>query len=638
MRSSLSNQSLNLHVRSILLLLTVCLFSGLSAQVVDDSTKQVYGPTTTKFTFEENILNNIDKYFLVDTSLYDFESHPFIGDDWNRYQNLGSIGTALSPIFYSSQSLIGRTSGLNAYSPYSVTPSKIKYYNTKSPFLNLFAYLGGGNRNVVDVNFSRNINEHWNFGFDIRKITTDKQLARDRTTDRLVVGSSFDMYTHYKNAVVPYQMLFSVSRFSHKAKEQGGVLYTSDSLQSDFFQYDNVSLRLDEAQNQVKHTRWHLYQDYQVADQFQLYHQLDIYKEESSYVDITGVTVNGYDQYSDFYTNFFLNSDSTSEKTTFKSFENEAGLKGDLASVFYRAYVKLRTVDQDMWSADSTGNVQLTSLNKLTEKYVGGYARFDWRDKFAVIAKGEIEQGGDFRFGGSINSDLLKAEYESKKYNVPYIYRIQQSNHHNWNNDFDGVLVNKLAGSLRVKFKGIELIPEASFTTYNNFVYLDENITPQQVSAATFISSIGGHVNVKFSNKKKETVHFENELIATNVSGGAADQVRIPALFYNGKYYWSGMFFQDKVPFQFGVNLHAQSSYFANAYAPEIQQFYLQNDFELYGYYQADFFINMRVENVSVALKWNYFNQPADGGYFASPFYPNQPSTINLSVRWLFFD
>lgn len=638
MHIRLSFQSLNLHVRLILFLLTVLIFSAISAQIVDDSTKQVYGPTTTKFTFEENIVNNIEKYFLVDTSLYYFENEHLSQEEWNRYQDLGSIGTALFPIYFPAQNRIGRTSGLNAYAPYAIKPSSIKYYDTKSPFLNLFAFLGGGNRNVIDVNFSRNVNENWNVGFDIKKITTDKQLARNAAADRLVIGSSFDLYTHYKNAKVPYQALFNVSVFSHKVVEQGGVLFTDDSLRSDFFQYNNVGLALNDAQNQVKHVRWHLYHDYQIAEQFQIYHRLDKYKEESLYDDSEGGTFNGFNQYSDFYSNFFLDSTNTTDQTTFNTFENEAGLKGDLANIFYRGYVKLRSVSQEMMSVDTSESTQVTTLNSLTEKYLGGYARFDWRDKFAVIARGEIEQGGEFLLNGSINSELLKAEYETKKYNVPFIYVRQNSNHHNWNNDFEGVLVNRLAGSLNLKYKGIELIPKASFTTYNNFVYLDTAIVPQQISTATIISSIGGHVNIRLSNKKKETLHFENEIIATNVSGGAANEIRIPALFYNGKYYWDGMFFEDKVPFQIGVNLHAQSSYFANAYAPEIQQFYVQDDFEITGYYQADLFVNMRVENVTVALKWLYFNQPPDNGYFASPYYPNQPSTLNLSVRWLFFD
>lgn len=625
-------------MRILLFLVTVFISSLLSAQIVDDSTKQVYGPTTTKFTFEENLLNNNEKYYLVDTSLYNFERKPYGAQEWDRYQSLGSIGTSLFPIFFPSPNLIGRTSGFNAYTLYAKDPSRIQYYDTKSPFLNLFAYLGGGNRNVVDVNFSRNVNENWNIGFDLRKITTDKQLARDRETDRLVIGSSFDIYTHYKNDKVPYQLLFNYSSFSHKVLEQGGVLYGSDSIISDFFEYDNVALRLDGAQSEVKNGRWHLYQDYQIAEQFQLYHRFDSRKEQNTYFDYIETTVNGYNQYEDFYTDFFLNADSTFEKTTFKTVENEAGLKGDLADVFYRAYVKLRSVNQDFLAMDSTGNAQTSSINKLTEKYIGGYARFDWKDKFAVIAEGEIEQGGEFKLGGKISSNLLNAEYETKKYNVPYIYSSYQGNHHNWTNDLNPILVNRLSGSLNFKYKGIELVPEASFTTYNNFVYLDTLIAPQQVASASLISSIGGHVNFQFSNKKEETFHFENEIVATNVSGGAADQIRIPALFYNGKLYWDGLFFKDKVPVQFGADLHAQTSYFANSYAPDIQQFYIQDDFEIKGYLQADIFINMRVENVSVGLKWHYFNQPVDNGYFATPYYPNQPKTIDLLVRWLFFD
>lgn len=625
-------------MRIILFLITFLLTTLLSAQIVDDSTKQVYGPTTTKFTFEENILNNVEKYFLVDTSLYDFEQKPYFTSEWSKYQDLGSIGTALFPVFYPSQDIIGRTSGFNAFRPYIRDARDIKYYDTKSPYLELFGFLGGGNRNLVDVNFSRNINENWNIGFDLRKITTDKQLARDSETDRQVVGSNFDIYTHYQNAKVPYQLLFSYSSFSQKVVEQGGVLYSSDSLLSDFFQYENVSLRLSEAQNELKHTQWHFYQDYQIAKQFQLYHTFDSKAENNIFFDYQGGAVGEYDQYEDFYSNFFLNADSTFEETNFRTVENEAGLKGDLANVFYRGYVKIRSVNQDFYARDSTGSSQSRSVDQLVEKYIGGYARFNWKDKFTVVASGEIEQGGEFKLLGKISSNILNVQYETKKYNVPYIYSIYESNHRNWSNDFNSVLVNKISGNLRLKYKNIELIPEASLTTYNNFVYFDENILPQQVASASLISSIGGHANLGFSNKKGETIHLENEVIATNVSGGAADQIRIPALFYNGKYFWDGLFFGDKVSAQLGFGVHARSSYFANAYTPDIRQFYLQNELEVYGYFKADAFISMRVDNVTVGLKWNYFNQAADEGFLATPYYPNQPKTIDLNIRWLFFD
>ncbi|MFT7020616.1 MAG: hypothetical protein ACJASO_002812, partial [Cyclobacteriaceae bacterium] len=63
-------------------------------QILDDSTKQVYGPTTTKvFTESGLIFNKLDTIY-VDTSQYRIERFAFT-DRLNReYQDLGNIGTA----------------------------------------------------------------------------------------------------------------------------------------------------------------------------------------------------------------------------------------------------------------------------------------------------------------------------------------------------------------------------------------------------------------------------------------------------------------------------------------------------------------------------------------------------------------
>ncbi|WP_421765567.1 putative porin [Ekhidna sp.] len=617
-------------MRIYFLLIAVLSAGALSAQIVDDSTKLVYGPKSTEFTTEEEVLNNLNNYQRIDTSIYLFERQSYVDRSARKFQNLGNFGTALFPIFYTPQSAIGRTSGFNAYNRYAFQPKDIKYYDTKSPYIELFVYLGGGNRNIVDIGFSRNVNENWNIGFDVRKITANKQLAPENQTDRQVIGTSFVGYTHYKHAKVPYQFLANYSSMSHKVFELGGARPTSDSLRTDFFLYDNALVRLEEAQAIVKSSRWHFYHDYQIAKQFQLYHTFDYLKETNIYQDFAGDTgPGGYDLYTDFYTDFLMDEDSTQERSVFSSLSNEIGIKGNLSSVFYRFYSKLRSVD---WSY-----LLYDPESRAFEQYLGGFARFDWREKFAVTANAEYLLGGGYKLGGNLSSDLLNVSYSSMNYRVPFIYSDYFGNHHEWHNDFDPVFMNKLEAQINLDFKSFEIRPKVCLTTYNNFVYFNGNIDPIQ-STDAFISSIGGDFNLRLLNSKQEGWHLENELMATNVSGGASDFVRIPDVWFNGRYYWRGNWFNDLVPVEVGIDAHARSAYFANAYAPEIQQFYVQNDQEIFGYTAADLFVNMKVDKFFFAIKWTHFNQPQDDGYFTTPNYPGQRKVIDLMIRWMFFD
>lgn len=632
MRRITVNQSLNLPVRIFVSLIAVLFYFGLQGQIVDDSTVLVYGPKTTEYTTEYNILNNLDDYRAVDTTIYLFERQSIVDKSGRRYQNLGSFGTALFPVFYTPSSVIGSSSGYTAYNPYAFKPEGRKYYDTKSPYIELFVDLGGGNRNIVGMTFSRNVNPNWNFGFDYKRITTDKQLARNGAGDRQVVGSTFAGFTHYKHGKIPYQALFNISATNHDAVELGGVRYRPpDSLLVDLFEFPNALLRLSDATTNSKERRFHLYHDYQIAEQFQLYHKLDFRKEENTFKDFRGGSTSNWDAWTDYYTNFFIDEDSTYQRATFKSFENEAGIKGDLSSIFYRAYLKVRSVDFFYNYLDPG--------NELVEKYIGGFARFKWRDKFSVLGEGEyLADGGLYSLKGSLSSDLINLSYRTSKSRVPFIYQRYFGNNHEWSNDFEPVFTNILEGNVNLKYKGIEFVPTVNLTSHQNFLYFDQNRQPQQVTTPTLVSNLGGHINVRFLNQKGEGWHLENEVISTQVTGDNTNQFRIPSLFYNGRFYWSGNWFGDKVPIQVGIDAHARSSYFANSFAPEIQQFHLQDEFEIPGYYWGDAFVNMRLDKFFFSFKWTHINQPADSGYFASPYFPGQPRVIDLIVRWMFFD
>ena len=619
-------------MRVLLLLIAVLLTGVLSAQIVDDSTKLVYGPNTTLFITGGDLLNNEAEYQPVDTSIYLFERQSIVDKSVRRYQNLGVFGTALFPVFLTPQNIIGSTSGYSAYKPYSFDPFLLKYYDTKSPFIEVFAYLGGGNRNMVDVGFSRNVNKDWNIGFDYRRITVDKQLARNGAGDRQIVGSSFVAYTHYKHPKVPYQVVFNYSQLNHDVFELGGVRYpTTDSLRSDLFQFDNALLRLDEAQTNAKERRWYLYQDFQIAEQFQLYHQLDYQKEDNVFKDFRDGSSGTYNTYTDFYPNFFIDEDSTYQQAQFSAFTNEGGIKGDLSNIFYRAYIKLRSVDFDYNFFDPR--------KRTLEKYIGGYTRFKWKDKFAVTADGEyLADGGFYKIGGAISSNLVNLSYRTSKNDVPVVYDRYFGNHHEWSNSFKSVFTNELKGNVNLTYKGIEFNPKLELTTFQNYLYFDQQRQPSQLGTAVLVSSLGADLNIRFKNSKEEGWHLENEVVLTEVTGDEADVVRIPQVFYNGRLFWRGNWFGDLVPIEIGLDTHARSAYFSNNFAPETQQFFIQDEFEIAGYYKADLFVNMRLDKFFFSLKWTHVDQPTDGGYFTTPYYPGQPRSVDLIVKWMFFD
>lgn len=602
-------------------------------QIVDDSTKLVYGPPTTKYYTEEDIKNNIDRRHDLDTLLHKFENFSHYDENDRFYQDLGNNGTAMSPVFYQIPEVIGKTSGFHTYDLYYKFPNQFKYYDTKSPYMEVGAVFASQGRSTVDFTFTQNVNPKWNVGVNLSRVTSDKQIGAEQNEgDVNARNIVYDIFTYYQHDTAPYKLLMNYTGFNHNVDETGGVLVlTENPLDFEFFQYRDSRIQLQDAVSTMSYNNIHVYQEYGFFKQFQLYHQLDRYKQENLYEDnVDNGTSSDFDTYRDYYQTFLIDADSTIEGAKFTSLSNEVGLKGSVSSVFYRFFVRQRNVDF---------TYRLLDQDNQAEGYLGGLARFDWKG-YKVEAKAEFLSTGGYDLKGTLESPLLEASYRSALYKSSYLYDRYFGNHYEWNNGDTQGFANILKGNLKLNFGQLDFRPGLSLSNFDEFFYFDQQGLAQQAVGTALMTQIGGHLNYKlFTNREYDhAFHFENQVLYTTTSGAAADLLRVPELFYNGRYYWGGEIFQRSVPVEVGLNFHAKSAYFANGFDPVTQQFHLQDDMELDAFLAVDFFINMRVDKVFAFVKVTHLNQPNNGGYFVTPYYPGQNRVIDFGVKWLFFD
>jgi hypothetical protein len=104
--------------------------------------------------------------------------------------------------------------------------------------------------------------------------------------------------------------------------------------------------------------------------------------------------------------------------------------------------------------------------------------------------------------------------------------------------------------------------------------------------------------------------------------------------------YFDGPLFDDNVYVQMGVDVRFRSSFFADAYQPSLQQFHLQNSFEVQGYPVVDLFLDFRINRTRVLFKYNHLNAGlmAQEGYFVTPDYTGYRSFLDLGISWYLFD
>ncbi len=607
-------------------------FSALG-QVVDDTSKLVYSANTTRIIYESDIKNNVEAEHRPDTILYYLETFTVLDRNQRKYQDLGNNGTAMFPIFYPINGQIGKTSGFTSYDPYFYTPDRARYFDTKSPFMDLKVVFGGDTRSTVDFTFSRNIKPTWNFGFDVHRIVSDKQIGLTQLGDRNVESNVFFFFTDYKHEKIPYQLLFNVTNMSVKTEETGGILLPSNPSPADYFLYQDASIQLSGARGAERRLNWHLYHQYELEKQLQFYHQLDVKKQDVTYTDEgTASSGTSYNSYSGFYQNFLLSATETSDRALFTEVVNEAGIKGTLASLYYRAYVKRRDYDFSYRYLDPTG--------KSYENFVGGYTRFVWKDKFDVDGEVEYLQTGQYKLIGRLNSDYLFASYTSISAKSAFIYENYFGNHHEWSQSLKQTFTNEIKGGLQVKTDYFLLRPTGRISTLNNFLYFDEAQTPQQSGSVGIITSLGGNFDLIIPVNKElgKGYHLENEVYLTSVTGNGKDNLVIPPIFYNGRAFYRGFWFKNTMAVEIGFDIHAKSSYYAMAYMPELHQFYLQDSFRIDKFVTTDLFLNMKVLNVRAFVKMTNLNQQNNSGYFITPYYPGKSRVFDFGVTWQFYD
>lgn len=613
--------------------------------ILDDTTKQVYGPTTTRHFYEKDVLYNDIAYQSVDTSLYDFENFDPVDQSGRRYQNLGNLGTALFPVFYDLPESIGLRSGFEAYEPYYKSNDDFAYYDTKSSFIDVKAVLGAKNRSKIDFTFTQNIKPNVNFGFDIQRIVADRQLGRVGQGDRNTESTLIDAFTSYESENKRYHLLFNALSFKHRVDEIGGIIIDSTTVavsdgeggtrdssfvsRANLFQYKNAQTQLRGPENTDFRTSIHLYHQYKLKEFLQLYHIMDRTKQDNAYTD-SNVSAAG-----DFYKNVYLDDQTTDFLSSFRVFQNEAGIKGNIGPAFYNVYLKRRDMKHNSYGF---GEPYIRPFENLSESYLGGRSRLkienlgELKGDFEVLA-----EVGALKLNVDLDNKFFKAHYKIRNYQPSLLSQRYFGNHYQWDNDFKTILMNEIGGELKLKVKSFDLVPSVQVKVFaDDYVYFGADQTPQTVGSGNgFVLS---HFGLKANWNLKGMLVSENELIYSAASDGNK-VVRIPKYFYKGKLYFQNTWFKKTIPVMFGLDLAGRSAYRANAYDPVTQQFYIEDNFDfIERYVTADAFFNARISNVFVFFKWVHLNMGNEDGYFITPYYNGQERVIDFGVRWMFYD
>lgn len=602
------------------------------SRIIDDSTKQIYGPTTSTYFYEDDVFLNIERKYVIDTVIRDF--HHFAPFQKSEYtlQDLGNIATASRPIFFEVPEHIGVTSGFTIYDRYWEA-KRIRHFDTKSPYTNINLGLGGRGRSTTNVEFARNINPRWNFGFKYRGYFIDKQIARQGKGDRNVRSVYYDLFTSYESPDSTYRLFLSFARNRHQVQEFGGVLVPPGSDRSAYFQ-QNARRILTEAEARELRMNLHLFHQYRIGSGLQLYHKFDRDRQGNDYYDTPGSEPSGY------YEHIEIDSTDTSDELRFVTLRNEVGLKGNLLKLFYNGYYAIRHFDMEYKYLDPD---TLHVRTKGAEHYLGGRMMLRLDSLMTLTGWVEFMDNGNFRIEGDLSSRWLEASLRQNQFEPGFMQQAYRGSYSVWNNNFSPVNVTQLSGYIHYRSKVVHLSPGITLTRMNNYVYFREDtsrvqyVMPQQVDGSHVFSSPELRLSVKFGR-----MTFRTRAIYTSMLENSEDAIKIPELFVNAQLAYEGIHFGGNLELHTGVEAHWQSAYDALGYAPEIQQFYVQDPriaFRSNAFPLVDIFVNAKIKRGRIFVKYHNLIQTITGeGYFPTPYYPGQRNVVDFGFDWSFYD
>ena len=600
--------------------------------LLDDSTKMVYGPKTSLYYYEHFVRNNRFKQMELDTSLTGFHNYEAVANTWYKYQDLGNLGTAARPVFYDVPNQIGRTSGFHAYDLYHNSPDSIRYYNTKSPYTKIEAFFGGGNRNKLDIGFARNITPNWNVGIGYHTIRARKTLNPTTRDDNNVVNDSYEIHSNYKSDNGKYFLLGTITRMKHNVNEQGGIIPPSVDTTSLYFTYEDAKVWLSNSKAVDLRQNYHLYHEFEILKGWQAYHVFDKSKQAVTFFSNLGTSDSTYFNTNRFNSinedNAFSKEDTTNNHNHFSEWKNEVGFKGDFGPVYYNAFLKFRT--------GRMASRFFTSNNSFTELSLGGALRGEINENWIFEAEGEYLIPDGYRIKGLFISPFLDVSYTKALYKPNMMQQQYSGNHYMWKNDFSSTGVDQIKGTIKGDFKNYKIRPNLTINRVNNYIFYNEEMVPEQISSEAFMVIPGLESHLVFAGK----FHWQSEAYYTLITGGAADKFRIPELFINTRFFFDGPMFDDHVYVQLGIEGRYRSDNYAPAYMPATQQFYLQNNFNVYAYPVVDAFLNFRINRTRVLFRYNHLNsgQMPNDGYFITPDYTGLKGMLDLGISWYFFD
>jgi len=621
--------------------------SDTTQTATQDSTQQkaeipdsiAYGPNTVWYLLMSDLKARRQQGRLPDTLVGRFQAYNFLQRYGYLRQDLGNMGTANQSIFATAPERLGYRWGFSNYDIYTLPPDSLRFFNTYSPYTELYLIQGGQGKSHLKVTFARNINPEWSFSVFYHRMSSNFITGRSfqRNDPQLThqhVGGTMRYFTPSRR----YKALFSYVHHFYDVAETGGLRTENDTLTAnDLLEANDAALdpRLENAKSFQYGRRYNFYQEWALkkGSGLVLFHEMDFNHRGHAYRDEAFVAAN------EVYPRTFFDSTAKSRsiyKTVFVTNEQAAGVGIPLgknggrlnASAHWRTYKHETRLTRDSTDRDTTRILDLTSLLSVEADLM-----VQIKENPLRLRGQYVPETGEALLGAQFSYDAFAFRGRFVRYSPSLQAQRMFGGHYQWDNDFNNTQHAEIEATYSYAIKDwLTVQPRLNFTNIRNYIYFDENQQAAQYAPA--ISQF--HAGLRLAGKRGPWSYFLEAGFHQNLDTAL---VQMPQLTAQGTLRHTRAVFSNAMQAVFGLDAYWKSAYFADAWSAPLQQFYWQDADRVGSFPVVDLYFNFKVRRVSVFLKLNNaLLDVAGDGYHDTPFYFSQPRSFEVGVRWMFFD
>ena len=624
------------------------------------------------------------KYGNMSDADVDTLHHMFMNTDLpegieGHYNSLGNVGSPRQSRIYMERPITPDFIFVAPFDMFFVDTDNFRFYNTKSPFMNV-TYNWNGSKNTgsdhVKVLYTNNAGKKFNFGGIFDYIYGRGYYDTQSTS--YMNASAWASYIADK-----YNFHFYYQHNFMKTAENGGIedegYITNPENMARELTSNDIPTVLSQTWNRQEHDVVFFNHHYNIG--FYRDEEVDSVTTKEVFVPVSKIfhsvklrnmmrNHRAYKETENYHSYTYLPGDSTQDYTKYFNMKTLLGVSmcegfNKWAMFGLNAYVgyehnRFVLPDSTRYGGLYTNKTGLVDNQSYKEHniLVGGQiirtqgttVHYNLDGEFVVAGEdvGQFEVDGHAEVNLPLLGDTAQVALNASIKNIgpSFYFDHYHSKHAWWENEMENEFRQRIEGVIDIPHThtkitlGVENIKNYCYfqntgialPTSDGKSVVSNNVSPMQCSDNIQVVSANLRQNFKLG-----ILHWENDITYQTCSHSDVLPLPVVSLYTN-------LYLRFKIAkvlkTEFGADMKYFTEYNAPDYSPVIGMFmnqHQQKKEKVGNYPLLSVYANFDLKRTRFYVMYHHFNQ-SDGRYFWSPNYPMNPASIRFGLSWNFYD